>query len=453
MRVAHLGLILAAFFVTACAQSTPVTHIVDTASPTATPIASVAIPSDSNVPASGEVAFIVGDWKDHGPDSLWVARLDGSGERRLVNVGDDAGQNDITQLAWSPDGQWLSISRQDSLRIVSADGTQAKVLVGKQPTQSRMIFGGTWSPDSTHIAFTRSDYPQRTARLGIVDRDTAHVTYPITVSTDPGTTDTLLVAGQLQWTPDGQWLLFGRGNCGDCGGLKALHLSDGIIANLDESTCSGLINSMEWSATGKWLALSEYGNGHYAHGWACLSSFSGEHLYLDVQGDSGNPVWSQDGRSVYIVATNFNPDDPHLELEPRLMRFDLDNRRLVKLASLKNRLPASQGVLAMSPNGQLLANFVVEQERVTIFQILSTDGRILHEPTVNMQAFSRPVYAWTADNQHLVFATGEYNTPDGSSMQTYGALYSLDIGTGELSQLTDMHWIKVWAIYAPQPSS
>lgn len=464
-----LCMILLAWVATSCVSPTPkplpiaspktAITLEPTATPFPTPISTATtIPTLTAIPIkSNAVAFVVGDWQEHTADSLWIANLDGSGERRLVDVGGDAGQNDITQLTWSPDGQWLSVTRQDSLRIVSADGSQAKVLVGKQPVNGRVIFGGAWSPDSTRIAFTRSDYRQHTARLGIVDMDTERITYPITVSTDPVTTGTLLVADQLKWTPDGQWLLFGRGNYGDCCGLKALHISDGAIASLDESTCSGSINSLEWSTTGKWLAIWEYGNGRYAHGWTCLSSLTGEHIYLDVQGHSSNPVWSLDGRSIYVVAMTFNPDDPHLDLDPRLMRFDLDDRRLVRLTSLKSRFPAFQSVLAMSPDGQTLSNFVVKQEREAIFQIISTNGTILHEPQVNMQIFqieySWPVYAWTADSQHLVFAAGEYSTPDGSSVQTYGSLFSLDIRTGKLIQLTDLHWIKAWTIYAPQPSS
>jgi dipeptidyl aminopeptidase/acylaminoacyl peptidase len=386
---------------------------------------------------SNAVAFIAGDWQYHRANSLWIANLDGNGEKQLLSGITQLDWSNFTHVAWSPNGEWLSVSRRGGLWVISPDGTNAREVVSRDKEKGSII-SFAWSPDSTRIAFVQQRGYAQTAHLGIIDIDTDGTAYLTSFSTD--------FIAKLTWAPDGEWLAFTYGPYQ----IGAIHVSVGTIATLGTSPiCDGSVESLEWSPDGSWLAHWRYGNGRYAHGSACISNVGGEDIHVDASGHSTNPVWEQDGRSVYVLATNFNPDDPNLDLDPRLLRFEIRERHLVRLASLKYGHLGAVETLAISPDGQWLSS-LIGQRNEFIFQIVSLDGTTLIERPLELTiayAPPFPVYAWSADSQHLVFVIDQRA---GGQPFGYGSLYALDIYTGELTKLTEQHWIKAWAI---SPSS
>ncbi len=450
MKAAHLGLILVVFFAAACSRPLPVPltrstqakNIALTQTPASTLAASAATLPVTLTPESGAVAFIVGDWESHGPDLLWIANLDGSGERQILKPVDSG---ELSRIAWLPGQQWLIVARSGGLWLVSPDGLQLKEITNHGAKKGNVTtFSG--SPDGKYIGFVQSDYSQHLANVGIFNVETGVVAYPTTFSTDR-------VVWELTWSPDSQWLIYGH----DRAGLQAIHLPDSTVRTLDISHYDGGgIGSLSWSPDGKWLAIWEFGNGRFAHGWICLGGLTDTSLYLDVKGHSSNPVWSPDGQSVYVLAANFDPGNPHLDLDPRLVKFDLNEKRFVRLIPLKYAGPDSQKTLAISPDSLKLSNYVAEQEGESVFQIVSLGSMSVSDQRVNMNVIGgvlccSPGYAWSPDNQHLIFVAGKYETPDGTSVQTYGSLYSLDITTGQVIQLSKPQWIKAWAVSSLPP--
>jgi Tol biopolymer transport system component len=98
---------------------------------------------------------LVFDEAVRGSDVLYVIRSDGSGRRRLVGAPHGQGFRD---LAWSPDGKWISFTRGPALgrsphafdvSLVRPDGTGLRSLTGKLPlANARDIAHGVWKPCS-----------------------------------------------------------------------------------------------------------------------------------------------------------------------------------------------------------------------------------------------------------------------------------------------------------------
>jgi len=378
------------------------------------------------------LAFIAGDWERHSPDSLWVASLDGSGERRLAE--------DVSHVKWSPDGDLLACVHQGSLWVVSPDGTKAWKRVPMDEEKGAVVLF-SWAPGGKRIAFVQRKQWGSPEYLGIVSNKDGRLSYLITAE-DHSASQTRFT--EPVWSPDEQWIAFFRY---DLYQLQVVHVSDAMVASLP--FCGGFgggIEALSWSPLGDRLALWFYGNGRYAHGSVCVSTLDGQETALDVGGDSTNPVWGTDGQSLYVLATNFNPNDPDLDLDPRLLRFTADGQYSERLAPLK-----SAGSLSLSPNGVWLSILFGADNNPT-FQIVSCDGT-----EVIMQKIRAPgavlyaqtphhVYSWDPDSHHLVFLAGQYNTPDTIGVRQYGAIYALDFRTGELTRLTNDHWIKEYSV-------
>jgi Tol biopolymer transport system component len=116
------------------------------------------------------------------PPGLYVARVDGSGLRRLVRG---------AQPAWSARNV-IAFVRDNRLFRIRPDGSGLKRLTSR-PGQLP-----DWSPDSRQLAFVRGG---RIHRLVLGRR-----VRPYRVTIRP--------ASNPVWTPNGRWIVFDRGNAG-----------------------------------------------------------------------------------------------------------------------------------------------------------------------------------------------------------------------------------------------
>jgi Tol biopolymer transport system component len=126
----------------------------------------------------------------HGDGSdatVWVARPDGTGLRRVAE-----GQS----ARWSPDGNRLALSdRGGDVVVVNADGSAPVRLTASRALEQP----AAWSPDGKRIAFTRWPVGGTNGDVFVMGGDGAHVRR----LTRSGGDD---VAGA--WSPDGSQILF-----------------------------------------------------------------------------------------------------------------------------------------------------------------------------------------------------------------------------------------------------
>jgi TolB protein len=131
-----------------------------------------------------------------GHGSIWTMAPDGSGQRRLTEIGIDA-----RDPAWSPDGRRLVFTlfsgKGPDLATMRADGSGLRRLT----TWPSNEFEPAWSPDGATIAFTRGFDTGDVGDLWTLDVATGH-SRQITSS-----------AGydhQAGWSPDGTLIAFQR---------------------------------------------------------------------------------------------------------------------------------------------------------------------------------------------------------------------------------------------------
>ena len=101
-------------------------------------------------PDGTRIAYFDGMF-DHS-HSLWVANADGT-ERRVLLDDEFSESGHMRALTWSPDGGWLAFSTDDSIYLVRPDGTGLRrVVSGSFAAGAPAV---QWSPDGSRIAYLR----------------------------------------------------------------------------------------------------------------------------------------------------------------------------------------------------------------------------------------------------------------------------------------------------------
>jgi len=148
-------------------------------------------------PDGSRIAFL--SW----PAEIHLIDPDGENRTALIGVGDESGSS-FRDLAWLPDGEWLSVTYSppystglcSDILLFRIDGSAEVNLTDHEACDSR----AAWSPDGSRVAFIsdRSGTPQ----LHLMDPDGGNVTE---VTTAPAG----WVSGPISWSPDGTKILVG----------------------------------------------------------------------------------------------------------------------------------------------------------------------------------------------------------------------------------------------------
>jgi TolB protein len=174
--------------------------------------------------------------KNHQYD-LYVMNVDGSARTQLT---DDEPQD--LAPAWSPDGQRLLFTHELGVSMIRQDGSGRQDLgvVGS---------GGTWSPDGRRVAF----YGLQPFGAGIyvMDENGGNMAR-VDRGCGPDCTD-----APTRWSPDGQWMGFGRvANGREFGGIMRADGSE-VRLLLPPLEAGGPI----WSPDGEQVALTRIVDG------------------------------------------------------------------------------------------------------------------------------------------------------------------------------------------------
>ena len=394
--------------------------------PTATPLPTEIPYPTASVVNTNAVAFIERDNENH--LSLWVVNVDGSGERKLVDLTPNRSWVYDQLLQWSPDGKWISYYSKDDLWIISPDGLTNKKILSFPDLYIHM-----WSPDSSKIAYIQkaTSGPVAQIVIGILDLVTEKV---LEISSHQAP-DPM----PLSWSPDGKYILFAKDFS-----YSLYEVDTGKIA--EEIEPGGMdmgcwVDWNIWSPNSKWFFYIQHGNGSY-NMWICLSGLNGMTWRIeDVGVVVSPPVWDKNGKFLYFVVGETNLDiSPNIYTNQRLMRYDVETQKNETLLSLEEAGPTGFiWSVTLSPNGEMLGLYSYTIHQDTKSSFIQNKFIILDVHSLSMTKYSlehlgetkRPLPSpiWSYDNEKIIF-------------NDHSSFYSLDITTGNVSLFSGIHAIE-----------
>lgn len=209
-------------------------------------------------PDGGKVVFFSG--RD-GAAYIYVMNADGSGLQQLTSKpGGDASPR------WSPDGSRIAFSRNGSLAVMKADGSDLKIIMEPQssgtaePCRAGSFVGG-WSPDGQRITYYSAVVSSGGApgRFFVCAIDADGSNLEVLVSQPAGS-----IHAEPVWSPDGKKVAFrdDRDNkdCvspsyNDCSfEIYVLDLESGQETNVTNHPALDI--EPNWSPDGKWIIFS-----------------------------------------------------------------------------------------------------------------------------------------------------------------------------------------------------
>ncbi len=189
----------------------------------------------SSAPASGE------------PSYLYRVQIHSGATRQLTSATAGAATEALiySNLAWSPDGEWLvfdasgSRDRRRAVYRVSAAGGEPALLAEGCCAD--------WSPDGAWILYISmgEDGLRHLFRVPVVGGQAEQIN-----------TTALDVSGQVEWSPDGAWLVFVTF---DGQSSRTLYRVRADGSDLQPIVSGTLQLPVSWSPDGEWLVFSMYG--------------------------------------------------------------------------------------------------------------------------------------------------------------------------------------------------
>ncbi|MCF2533624.1 prolyl oligopeptidase family serine peptidase [Yinghuangia sp. KLBMP8922] len=263
-------------------------------------------------PSGTSVAFIC---DRAGVPQLWTAPVDDSRARLL-----DTGPDPVTDVSWSPDGQWIAYStapgggEHTRVLCVRPDGTQRRAVAGADPGQSAHL--GAWRRDGAGLAVT--------VAAGQADAPSYRGLAAFLLAPDGTDTPELLTVQEhastlrvCDFTPDGSLALLRRGPRGhreaavldtSAGAVRCvLRAADGD-PRIGRFFPDGRTMWLRSDAGREFAALTLV---HLGEDGSCLRVATAaergdadlELLHLDDEARQGVLVWNAGGRSRVEVVT------------------------------------------------------------------------------------------------------------------------------------------------------
>ena len=220
-------------------------------------------------------------------DGVYVLRPDGSNVRLLWRGG--AGD-----VAWSPDGSKLAVSKGRSIWVMNADGSDP-VRIASVPAQSL-----TWSPDGRRIAFTattRDNNPD----VWLMNADGSNIRLLKRTRR--------LWERNVDWRPTGGWVAFDSG-----GYVPFVYVMRTNGRNLRKlpppPTLRGWPDSTnpDWSPDGRRIVFASVAGSDSVEIWVMNASGKQWVQLTKNRVHDSSPVWSPDGRRIAFVRGDPDPD-------------------------------------------------------------------------------------------------------------------------------------------------
>lgn len=396
--------------------------------PTPLPNPTVIPYSTASMVDANAVAFIA-------ENALWVANVDGSGERKLTGFAKNDSLGSV-QMQWSPNGKWVSYISNEELWLISPDGSTKNEVLSLSDGSLGKLYTYVWSPDSSKIAFENlysnkklatptpgPDSWQTPVLIGIIDLKTGKASVLSTHDSN--------VPMPLSWSPNGQYIVFAK----DFSYIVYEVATRKVIKEIKvEYAC--WIGWHTWSPNSKWFVHTHYGTGTP---WTCLSGLDGSNQEFRVGGSFRIPVWDKTGNFLYIVARTNNPrNDPNIDTNQELLSYDVRTKETKTLFSLTEKASPLEyfWTVSISPDGRTLEMDSTNSENQQSYIFLDLESLATTKFKVSEipdNHFFNSITYWSADNQNIIFLS-----------KSNGCFYKLDIQTGKTTIISGSHSVDAW---------
>jgi Tol biopolymer transport system component len=412
------------------------------------------------------IAFLLPGTEGSDSHSLWVANIDGSGEKRLVeNIDNSQGSPYRADwhlwLQWSPDGKWINYDANDALWLVSPDGSVVRKFLSLPDKSKGILYDWSWSPDGTRIVYVQTpgeDASPRHASMGIVDVPSGEfhklpdIDFPFDVS--------------VSWTPDGRFLWL---NSLDGRGFIQVEPTSGQVireAKVGRSDCtSGFFDDLIPSPNGKWFVITGHGTGTGGP-YFCVWGINGTAVSpVRRLADSAYTLrWDPTGNVLYFSTIIRLGTSIHADSAQDLMRYDTRTGKVERLLRLETDPGGmlSHGcswLASLSPDSRTLEAHcrepLIEPSLITLN--LNTFSITKHSLDAHL-AVSTELYpdttGWSSDGKTLILVRQAPHPPGelpDDYYYPYLIFYALNVGTGDITAVSGWHeGIGEWAV-SPVP--
>ena len=417
-------------------QSSPTPTITRSATETSTPT-EVPFPTAQAI-STNVVAFIVEGPDYTFPDSLWVANVDGSGEKQLVANIDHWPEDYYSDLQWSPDGKWISFLSRDGLWLVTPDGATINKVLNFPD-----LLTFKWSPDSSQIAYVQASWlssqtPQPSL-IGILNIKSGSVTSSFDFDFQP-------LNLLLTWVFNGKYLLLNH-----VGAFVLVDPSSGrVVRELQKGFLSPDYIYLIMSPNNQWFALVAAGTGT-AGLYFGVKGIDGNNLRFNSGGSTSIPVWNSAGNVLYYATYDLVKNGMIYNGEnERLLQFDARTQQLKQLISLGPSDYQFVWSVTISPDGRTLeTHSEISEDQVSFIILdLNSPNTVKYIWDIQLPHTKMGHYdirsAWSSDSEHIVFL----DLPDNTS-PALRTLYALNSNTGKLAVISGVHVLQAWAVSHP----
>ena len=310
---------------------------------------------------------------------IYLMNLDGSGVVKLFGWDKS---NETSEGGWSPDGTKIAFysdrNGKDDVYVVSAEAVKPK-LVLSEPDGTAV--SPAYSPDGRKIVYTRG-LEDKTGELRIFDRDTRNTSLVRKTELSPVWVD---------WSPDGNWIVFGDRVNGNSEILRIRPDGSGL-ENLTNEASTDTAASISPDGS-RIVFLSD--RGQPAGQQLNIMNMNGSdvHPVTPSKGWEGDPTWSPDGTIVFVCDRE---DSPGNLLDLCEINTDGTGERRILFH------PSHDGQPTVSPDGKRIV-FATRVDGNIELYIVNRDGserrRLTRDPADDLWP------RWSPDGQTIIFGS------------------------------------------------
>lgn len=303
----------------------------------------------------------------------------------------------VTDLHWSPDGQWITLQEDSGYLglsktpwIMKADGSELVAFV-PEGLEDYNISSATWSPTGDQIAFAAQAQDEGPGSLWIADADSRASARRLTGPDLEGS------VGSYRWSPDGQRVAVTL----EKGSRTDLYLIDmdgenGHLRRLLDPSLSQAVYDYRWSPDGQRLVITLQGED--VELYVINADGSGLTRLTHAPWNHDEPVWSPDSQRVAWVTGRHSRAGRYRICSDGPSPTLLTQRPVPPAESARRAV--NWDAARLSPDGRHIA-FISGGALILMDPQGSERVHLVHDPMCGAQ---RPT--WSPDSKRLAFLNG-----------------------------------------------